>query len=129
MIKCGFTPSNQAGANDVSASAIANAKGVIILKSSDGTYYYLPCVTTDAKAHTYPGGIVQTSCARYSNYSQCYSSSDDSCSDYGKGHAALHNSSGHYVYTDRPATVEIEANWETQPVPSGWQIIDVILQF
>lgn len=129
MINCGFTPSNQAGVNDVGASAIANAKGVIILKSSDGTYYYLPCVTTDAKAHTYPGGIVQTSCARYSNYSQCYSSSDDSCSDYGKGHAALHNSSGHYVYTDRPATVEIEANWETQPVPSGWQIIDVIIQF
>ena len=127
IIKCGFTPSNTKGVNDVGASA----KGVaaVIICNSGGTYYYIPCKVTDAKAHTYPGGVVQTSCARYSNFSQCYSSSDDSCSDFGKAHAALHDSSGHYVYSDRKATVEIEANWTSQPIPSGWKIVDVIYAY
>lgn len=127
IVKCGFTPSNTAGVNDVSSSA----KGVaaIIIAKSGSTYYYIPCKVTDAKAHTYPGGIVQTSCARYSNFEQCYDSSDDSCSDFGKGHAALHTSAGHYDYSDRIASVEIEANWKSQPIPSSWNIVDVIYAY
>lgn len=128
IVNCGFTPSGQSGANDV-GSGSTGVEGVIIVKDSGtGNYYYIPAYVTDAKAHTYPGGIVQTSCARYSNFSQCYNSSDDSCSDFGKPNAYLHTSSGHYVYSDRVASVEIEANWTNQPIKSNWTIVDVIIK-
>ena len=126
----GFTPSGaaNAGVNDLYGD-VENKRGVIvILDENTGNYYYMPVYTTDSKAHTYPGGVVQTGCARYSKFYQVYDKSDDSCSDFGKGHAALHSSSGHYDYSDRPASVEIEANWIVQPIKSGWKIVDVLIE-
>lgn len=126
--ECGFTPSNTRGVNDTGQND-KNIEGVIIVKDkTTGNYYYIPAYVTDAKAHTYPGGIVQTTCARYSNASAVYDPSDDSCSDYNRPHAALHTSSGHYDYSDRAATVEIEANWTRQPIESNWEIVDVIIR-
>lgn len=126
IVNCGFIPSGQSV--DCYGSAKNKPAIIVIRDKTTNEYYYMPAYTTDAKAHTYPGGIVQTGCARYSSFSQCYDSNDDSCSDFGKPHAALHGSNGHYDYVDRPATVEIEANWTTQPMKSNWEIVDVLIQ-
>ena len=130
ILECGFTPSHTDGANDV-GSNVKGLEGVIVVRDKNtGDYYYIPTCVTDAKAHTYPGGIVQTTCARYSAFSAVYNKSDDSCSDYGLDDGALHDSKGHYDYSDRPATVELEVNFSSghNPIKDNWEIVDVIMR-
>lgn len=45
---------------DAGEMALPKLFDVVIKSTSDNTTYYIPCVAGDAKAHTYPTGIVQT---------------------------------------------------------------------
>lgn len=128
LVRGEFTPSNTPGVNDVYESSQGFEGVIIVQDTTNDSYLYIPCYVTDAKAHTYPGGIVQTQCARYSNFDACYDEDTDACGDFGNRPPGIHASDGHYVYTDRPISVEIESNWTSQPIKDNWKIIDVLLR-
>ena len=56
-----FKPGLWQGKSSMDASYYSGVRIAIVLeKKSDGKTYYLPATPADAKAHTFPGGIVQT---------------------------------------------------------------------